>query len=204
MTSAAAPGKCALLRLLGRLGGEEAAAAARKVLAETKPGPANIAQQAKASASSELKKATAAGFAIDGRVPDKASHADDNAAWAASGMAPTPVTFTLTWDKPVRIAEVVYCGRTAWANAECWRDCELYLDDAGVPAGRASFAAVHGPQSVRLARPATASKLTLKFVTFHGGANPGASEIRAFSEPVADIDDAEVRATAEAVLAESK
>jgi len=41
-------------------------------------------------------------------------------------------------------------------------------------------------------------------VTFHGGANPGASEIRAFSEPVADIDDAEVRATAEAVLAESK
>jgi len=221
MTKATAPGKCALLRLLGRLGGDEAASAARKALAETKPGPENLALSAKASASSELKKATAAAFAIDGRVPDKASHADDNAAWAASGRAPMPVTFTLTWDKPVQVAEVICYGRTAWDSAECWKDCEVYLDSGEAPvlvaqpfqavqsqagkpvppSAKACFAPAHGPQSVRLTRPATASKLTLKFLSSHGGANPGASEIKVFSEPVADLDAAELRATAEAILA---
>lgn len=49
-------------------------------------------------------------------------------------------------------------------------------------------------------KPATARKLTLKFLTSHGGANPGASEIKVFSQPVGDPDAAEVRATAEAAL----
>jgi hypothetical protein len=194
-------GKCSLLRLLARLGGGEAASAARKVLTETRPGPENIARQAKASASSELKKATAASFAIDGRVPDKGSQADDGAAWAAGGKAPLPITFTLEWDQPVRIAEVVYYGRTAWSNQESWKEYEVYLDDSGTAAAKGRFAAVHGPQGVRLAKAATARRLVLKFLSSHGGANPGASEIKVFSEPVEDLDAAEVRAAAEGALA---
>ena len=66
------------------------------------------------------------------------------------------------------------------------------------------FAAVHGPQRVRLHKPLKARKLTLKFLASHGGANPGASEVKVFAEPVRDLDAAEVRATAEAVLAGMK
>jgi hypothetical protein len=197
-------GQCALLRLLGRLGGDEAAPAVKKVLAETKASPENIALRAKASASSELKPATAARFAIDGHIPNKGGGADDNAAWAANGKAPMPVSFTLEWDKAVRIAEVVYHGRTAWSDQECWKDCELYVDDAATPAAKVRFTAAYGPQSVRLAGPAMASKLTLKFLSSHGGANPGASEIKVFSEAAADPDAAELHATAEAVLAQMR
>jgi hypothetical protein len=202
LDGATAPGTCALLRLLSTVSGADARSTVERALAEAKPSPENLARQAKASDSSELKKATAAPFATDGRVPDKGSQADDGAAWAASGKADTPISFTLEWDKPVRIAEIVYYGRTAWSNQECWKDCEIYLDDASAPAAKAQFAAAHGPQGVRLPRAATARRLTLKFLSSHGGANPGASEIKVFAEPVADLDAAEVRAAAEAVLAE--
>jgi N-acetylmuramic acid 6-phosphate (MurNAc-6-P) etherase len=49
-------------------------------------------------------------------------------------------------------------------------------------------------------KPATARKLTLKFLSSHGGANPGASEIGVFSEPLADLDAAEVHATAADII----
>ena len=194
-------GKCTLLRLLGRLGGAEAIAAVRKVLTETAPSPANLALKARAAASSQLKSATAAKHAVDGRIPNKASRADDGAAWAVSGKVPLPAALTLEWDQPVEVAEVVYYGRTAWDSGECWKDYELYVDDADAPAAKGRFGAVHGPQSVCLPKPVQARKLMLKFLASHGGANPGASEIKVFSQPVKDLDAAEVGATAEAVLA---
>jgi hypothetical protein len=202
LPKATAPGKCALLRMLGEVGGDEAIAAARRALGETKSGPENIALRAKAAASSELKPATAARFAIDGHIPNKGGGADDNAAWAANGKEALPTSFTLEWDQAVQIAEVVYHGRTAWSADECWKDCELYLDDATTPAAKVQFAAAYGPQSVRLAKPATARKLTLKFLSSHGGANPGASEVKVYSGLVPDLGALEVRAVAEAVLAQ--
>jgi hypothetical protein len=200
MAKATAPGRCALLRVLGRMGGGEAVSIARTEIVGLRAPSRNIAPLAKASASSELKPATAARFAIDGRVPAKNSNADDNAAWAASGKVDPPITLTLEWDKPVPIAEVVYHGRTAFGVAECWKEYELLLDDSTSPAAKGQFAPVYGPQPVRLAKPQTARKLTLKFTSSHGEGNPGASEIRVYSEPLGDLDAAEMHATATAIV----
>ena len=202
LPKATAAGKCTLLRVLGRVGGAEAIANVQKVLAETSPAPPNLAMEARAAASSQLKSATAAKYAVDGRVPAMGCRADDGAAWAVSGKVPLPAALTLEWDQPVEVAEVVYYGRTAWDSHECWKDYELYVDDVPIPSAKGRFSAVHGPQRVRLPGPVTVRRLTLKLLTSHGGANPGASEIKVFSQPVKDLDAAEVRATAEAVLAE--
>jgi hypothetical protein len=100
----------------------------------------------------------------------------------------------------VTIAEVVYYGRTAWDCRECWKGYELYVGDVPIASARGELAAAHGPQRISVPKPVRARKLMLKFLTSHGGANPGASEIKVFSEPVADLDAAEVRAAAKAVL----
>ena len=58
--------------------------------------------------------------------------------------------FTLQWPKPVEVAEVVYFGRTAWFMDECWKDYEVYLDDAEQAAVKGSLKMMHGPQRVKL------------------------------------------------------
>ena len=88
--------------------------------------------------------------------------------------------FTLTWDQPVEIAEVVYFGRTAWFMNECFRAYQMYLDDAPAAVAQGEFQILHGPQSVPLGAARTAKKLTIKFLNSHGGMNPGAAEIMVF------------------------
>jgi hypothetical protein len=145
----------------------------------------NLARSATATATSEHNASYLAKYAIDGRIPPVGSGAADlNAAWcvlkAKTGDA---ADFTLAWQTPQEIAEIVYFGRTAWFVSECFKDYEIYLDDAAEPAARGTFAMVHGPQAIRLT-PARASRVTIKFLNSYGGPNPGAAEIMVFAKPL--------------------
>ncbi|MFH1918554.1 MAG: hypothetical protein ABIP48_01525 [Planctomycetota bacterium] len=161
------------------------------------PAPENLARKAKASAGSEYSEQYAARFAIDGNVPDCDWRDDLGRAWCVKGStAQGKGDFTLEWSNPVEVAELVYFGRTAWGIAECWKDYEVYLDDQNTPVAKGTFLMIHGPQ--RIAIPKTrAKRITLEFLSSHGGPNPGASEIMAFAasppkEYFADYDESAV------------
>ena len=143
--------------------------------------PENLAVKAKVAASSEFGGSYLARFAIDGRVPAAGSNADTGQVWAVEGAAAAGKgEFTLQWPQPVTVAEIVYYGRTAWQMPECWKDYEVYLDGAAVPAARGQFQMAHGAQRIKLAAPVEARGLRLKFLSSYGGSNPGASEIQVF------------------------
>jgi hypothetical protein len=144
--------------------------------------PENLARRATATATSEHNQHYLAKFAIDGRVPPAGSGATDlDAAWCVlKARSGDHADFTLQWKEPIRAAEIVYFGRTAWYMNECWKDYEVYLDDAKTPAARGTFKMVHGPQ--RVALPGiSVTRITIKFLNSYGGMNPGASEIMVFA-----------------------
>ena len=152
------------------------------------PAELNLALQATATATSEYSSQYLARFAIDGIIPQPGSQDDLNRAWCVRGDTPyrTGAEFTLEWTNTVTVAEVVYWGRTAWFAEECWKDYELWFDEALAPAARGQFEMGQGPQRIKLARPVQSRKLRLKFTSSYGGANPGASEIQVFGAPVPD------------------
>jgi hypothetical protein len=145
-------------------------------------GPENLARSAVVSASSEHSAHYQARFAVDGRVPAAGSGARDlDAAWCVlKSRSGDHADFTLQWPKPVEIAEIVYWGRTSFYLNECWKDYEVYLDDAGQPAAHGRFQMLHGPQRIALPR-SHVRKITLKFLNSYGGFNPGAAEIQVFA-----------------------
>ncbi|MBM4087687.1 MAG: hypothetical protein FJ272_23090, partial [Planctomycetes bacterium] len=141
---------------------------------------ANLARTAKVKASSEYDQRYQARFAVDGQIPAGDSKADVSKAWAVLGSeARHQARFMLEWDKPVKVGEIVYYGRTAWLATECWKDYEVYLDDAAKPVAKGKFEIGSGPQRIKL-QPADVRKITIKFLSSHGGINPGASEIEVY------------------------
>lgn len=162
----------------------------------------NLAAKAKAWASSEHNAHYLARFAVDGKIPHAGSTgADLDAAWCVlKARSGDKAEFSLTWEKPVELAELVYWGRTTWFMNECWKDFEVYLDAAKEPATRGTFQRIHGPQRIKLP-PARVSKVTLKFLNSYGGYNPGALEIQAFSRSPSDKELARMSAQANSSLA---
>ncbi|MEI7729758.1 MAG: discoidin domain-containing protein [Verrucomicrobiota bacterium] len=155
------------------------------LLAQAQALPENLAPQALITASAEYSAHYQAKFVADGRIPLPGSKADVDQAWCVPGAAArNGATLTFTWTNPVQVAEVVYYGRTAWMASECWKDYQLSLDDQAQPAVQGQFQMGHGPQHIRLATPAQVRKLTLTFRNWHGGLNPGASEIQIFAQVV--------------------
>ena len=153
--------------------------------------PENLAPKARASASGTLKPACAPRYAVDGKIADPLSSEDDYKAWAVPGNAARGKGhFTLEWNKPVTVAEIVYFGRTAWDMRECWRDYEVRVFDGAEEllglepkvVAKGTFRMVHGPQPVYLDGVRT-QKLQVRFLSSHGGANPGAAEIMVFATP---------------------
>ena len=151
--------------------------------------PENLARKATASATSEHNQHYLAKFAVDGKIPPAGSHGDDlNAAWCVlKAKSGDRADFTLAWPQPVELCEVLYFGRTSWFMEECWKDYEVYLDDAKQPAAKGTFEMVHGPQRIKFAKT-KASKVTIKFLNSYGGMNPGAAEIMVFAESPAEKD----------------
>ena len=155
-------------------------AASRAAAAEK--GPANLALEAEASASSEYSRDYSARFACDGKIAGPMGGADVGKAWAAMGNAhPKGVTFTLKWPVPVTVGEVVYYGRTAFQWQENWKSYELYVNDEKRPTAIGTFGMGHGPQRIKLARPVEATDLTLKFLDSFNGSNPGAAEVQVYA-----------------------
>lgn len=145
--------------------------------------PENLALKAKVSASSEYSAQYLAKFAVDGIIPECLSRDDIGRAWAVRGeTARDHATFTLTWDDPVTVAEIVYYGRTSWLVEEGWKDYELTIDDDATPAVKGKFEFGAGPQRINI-EPRKVRKLTLKFVNSYGGLNPGAAEIQVYAQP---------------------
>lgn len=151
--------------------------------------PENLALRAKVHASSEHNRSYEARFAVDGKIPAAGTAAADRGgAWAVlRAKSGDRAEFSFQWPAPVEVAEVVYWGRTAWSLNECWRDYEVYVNQSTQPAARGSLRAVHGPQRIRLPK-AKATRLTLRFLNSHAGANPGASEIQVFAASPTDAD----------------
>lgn len=151
--------------------------------------PENLARKAKASATSEHNASYLAKFAIDGVIPPAASHsADLNAAWCVlKAVSGDQADFVLQWDQPIEATEVVYWGRTTWYLSECWKDYEVYLDDAVQPAAKGTFQMMHGPQRVQFPKTRL-RKITLKFLNSYGGPNPGALEIQVFADNLSKRD----------------
>jgi hypothetical protein len=150
------------------------------------PAPANLARLAKTSASSEYSGAYLAKFAIDGVIPELMSKDDAGRAWAVNGsQARDRASFVLEWEQPVRVAEIIYYGRTSWLIGECWKGYEVRFDDAGEPAAKGQFEMNAGPQRIAVP-PATVREIRLDFLGSYGGLNPGAAEIEVYSESPPD------------------
>lgn len=165
--------------------------------------PENLARKATASATSEHNASYLARFAIDGKIPAEASAgADLGAAWCVlKAKSGDRADFTLQWPQPIELAELVYWGRTTWMLTECWKDFEVYLDDAKEPAVKGTFKMVHGPQRVKLPQKTKVAKVTFKFLNSYGGLNPGALEIQAFAQSPSDRDFARMTVQANSTLA---
>jgi hypothetical protein len=147
--------------------------------------PENLARRARITANSNFSAQYMANFVGDGVIPEAGAHNSEGREWAVQGGThKNGAELTMAWEKPVRVAEVVYYSRTCYA-VECWKNCEVYLDDAKTPAAKGSFTPGHGPQRITLKAPASASTLKLKFIGSHACANPGASEIEVYAQPPA-------------------
>jgi len=146
------------------------------------PLPPNLARSATATATSEFSGQYLAQFAVDGKIPEAGSQDDLSQAWCVRGDTHRQgAELTLEWTNTVTIAEVVYYGRTAWFAEECWKDYEVTADGADAPVATGKFQLGHGPQRIRLAQPVATRRLTLRFRSSYGGANPGAAEVQVFA-----------------------
>lgn len=144
--------------------------------------PVNLAPKGKALASSEYSAKWAAAYAIDGKMPVVGGRNDQRQAWAINrAKAGDRAEFTLEWPQPVDVTTIVYWGRTGSLISECWKDYELYLDDAPKPAFVGTFEMSRGPQRIDMERRQV-RKVRFKFLNSYGPYNPGASEIAVYSE----------------------
>ena len=149
--------------------------------------PENLAPKAKVAANSEYSADYLAKWAVDGKIPAACCKQDSQQAWCVRG-SDTKCTgeFTLTWDKPVEVAEILYFGRTGQLVEECFKDYEVYFDDASEPVVRGALQKQHGAQRIRLPQT-TVGKIRIAFLSaYTTTTNPGASEIAVFASPLSD------------------
>ena len=106
----------------------------------------NLAVKARARTSMRYGGNYSACYAVEGSVPQLESKFDERLAWCVKGSEGKFGVFTLTWEKPVEIAEVVYFGRTAHTVQDCFKDYEIFLDDSPYSVARGAFEMRHGPQ----------------------------------------------------------
>ncbi len=147
----------------------------------------NLAPRARVTANSQYSADYQARWAVDGKIPAALSKQDTRQAWCVRGSE-TKCTgeFTLTWGKPVQVAEVLYFGRTGQLIEECFKDYEVYFDDAAKPVASGVFEKRHGAQRIRLPQT-TVRKIRIAFLSaYTTTANPGASEIAVFGSSPTD------------------
>ena len=144
----------------------------------------NYARTAKVSASGWYSKDYVPENAVNGVIMPPLCHDDLGRAWCVRGdETGNTGEFTLEWDTPVEACEVVYFGRTTWYLEECFREYEVYLNDAAEPAAAGVFEKKHGAQRVPFPKQAV-RKIRIRFLSAYDGAmNAGATEIMVFGVP---------------------
>ena len=163
--------------------------------------PENLARRAKVTASSEHSAGYAARFAVDGIVPEEEGRDDAGRAWCVNGAKDARTgEFTLEWPEAVTVSEIVYYGRTGWIVTDMFKEYEVYVgSDLGQAAdderpqqaealrlaAHGTFELRHGPQRIPVT-PTTTKTIRLKFLSAHGGPNPGASEIAVYASRPSD------------------
>ncbi len=149
-------------------------------------GPVNLAPKAKASANSEYNADYAAAWAVDGKIPAPLGKNDTGHVWCVKGVDVGQTgEFTLVWETPVEVAEIVYFGRTGQLLEECFKDYAVYLDDEPEPTAKGAFEKRHGGQRIELPK-STVRKIRIVFLSGYGGPNHGASEIAVFGSSITD------------------
>ncbi|NQT39117.1 MAG: hypothetical protein HQ581_16580, partial [Planctomycetes bacterium] len=150
--------------------------------------PVNLARKAKVSASSEFSDEYRAEMAISGAVP---SEFNQDADWAVKAMQTG--RFTLQWDQPIEAAQIIYYARVTSPLLECFKDYEVYLNDAEKPAVRGTLEHRRGPQRIDFPKQQV-TKIRIEFLSAHPTSpNPGAAEIAVYAAPVTEKQLAEMR-----------
>ncbi|MDR3182044.1 MAG: hypothetical protein LBT89_03840 [Planctomycetaceae bacterium] len=140
----------------------------------------NIAPKAAVSASSEYSNQYLAPFVTDGFVPDAGSRNDTGKAWCVRNeTANNRGEITFQWNEPTAAAEIVYFGRTAWFETECWKDYQVFADNQNTPIAFGTLRKTPEPQQITFT-PQKIQTLKIVFLNSYGGPNPGASEIMIF------------------------
>ena len=147
----------------------------------------NLAPKAKISAESEYSTGYLAKFVADGVVPVRGGNADPGKAWCVNGGTHRDgAALVFEWPKPVTVGAIVYYGRTAWFDNECWKDYLILVDDNPAPLIAGKLEMADGPQPINFLKPVELKRLTIRFTSSYGGYNPGASEIEVFPVGVSE------------------
>ncbi len=140
----------------------------------------NHARTAIITTSSTHSAGYSAKYVADGVVPKLFGRAEKTE-WAAKGNNHKKgVTLTMAWKTPIRVAEIVYYGRCAFA-VEGFKGYQIFLDGAKTPAIKGMLKSGVGPQTIKLPKAVMAKTLAIKFTSSFGGSNPGAAEIMVYS-----------------------
>lgn len=150
------------------------------------PLPANLARQAKIAASSEQAGAGAAVNVADGRISAVGSGLGEMGSWAVIGdKAKGQAEIHFSWEQPTTVAEVVYFGRCAYQLEEAFKSYVVIAEGKEEPVATGEFKKLADPQRITFP-PVLTRRLTLRFISSHGGSNPGAAEIMIFAAPVTE------------------
>ncbi|MHC4200234.1 MAG: TolB family protein, partial [Planctomycetota bacterium] len=136
--------------------------------------PRNLALKAKVSASSQFSGSYRPQMATNGALADSD--------WAVKGTQSGH--FTLRWAKPVEATQIIYWARTTSSLLECFKDYEVYVNDAEAPAVKGRLERRRGPQMIGFTKQKV-TKIHIKFLSSHPDSpNPGAAEIGVYATPV--------------------
>ncbi len=148
----------------------------------------NLAFQADVSATSEYSADYSAAKAVDGIVAEPKT-GDAGTAWCVSGeTAKGQAEFTLTWEKPVTVSQIVCFGRSGSSFIdESFRDYEVYFGRETVPAAKGALQPVAEAQKIDLPTTET-QQIRIRFLSDFHRPNPGMAEILVFASPAAEAD----------------
>jgi hypothetical protein len=150
--------------------------------------PDNLAVRARVSASSHHSAAYRPEMAINGVIPSEFNQDQD---WAVRSTQTGH--FALEWDEPMNVAQIVYYARVTSPLLECFKDYEVYFDEAKEPVVAGTFEHRRGPQRISLPKQRV-RKIRLEFLSSHPDSpNPGAAEIAVYSEPLTERQLTEMR-----------
>ena len=141
--------------------------------------PLNLASTAKVSASSQFSHGYRPAMAVNNVFPSEFTQDQD---WAVKNTQTG--WYALQWRQPVVAAQIIYYARVTSPLLECFKDYEVYLNDASTPVTKGTLEHRHGPQIINFPKQ-TVTKIRLVFLSSHPDSpNPGAAEIAVYGTPV--------------------